>query len=29
MPVQKNQYSKEMDELANNQDDCDNHFEFD
>jgi len=28
MPVQQNQYSKEMDGLANNQDDCDYYFEF-
>jgi len=29
MPVQQNQDSKEVDGLANNQDDCDNYFEFD
>jgi len=29
MPEQKNQDSEEMNELANNQDDCDNYFEFD
>jgi len=28
MLVQQNQDSKEMDGLANNQDDCDNYFEF-
>ena len=29
MPVQQNQDSEEMNELANNQDNCDNYFEFD
>jgi len=29
MLVQQNQDSKEVNELANNQDDCDNYFEFD
>ena len=29
MMVHQNQDSEEMDGLANNQDDCDNDFEFD
>jgi hypothetical protein len=28
-PVQQDQDSAEMDRLADNQNDCDNHFEFD